>query len=176
VNPLPFFRRLWPVRRLTLRMIRSDIETRYRGSLLGVLWAFVNPLFMLLLCTFVFGVILEAMACGCPVVCTDADGNMDFCRDGENCLIVPKDDPLALARALERVLADPRRQEDLRQQGFATAQRYSWALTVDRLEEFFRPLASQRAAIPENRWTTGGSPPPGSATGPRTRPGERGRE
>ena len=31
--------------------------------------------------------ILEAMAAGAAVVCTDADGNRDFCRDGENCLM-----------------------------------------------------------------------------------------
>ena len=31
--------------------------------------------------------ILEAMATGGAVVCTDADGNRDFCADGENCLI-----------------------------------------------------------------------------------------
>ena len=31
---------------------------------------------------------LEAMATGAPVVCTDAHGNRDFCRDGENCLMV----------------------------------------------------------------------------------------
>ena len=30
---------------------------------------------------------LEAMATGCAVVCTDAHGNRDFCRDGENCLM-----------------------------------------------------------------------------------------
>ncbi len=60
MNPLLFFRRLWPVRGLTLKMIRRDIETRYRGSFLGVLWAFVNPLVMLLLYTLVFGVIMRA--------------------------------------------------------------------------------------------------------------------
>ena len=31
--------------------------------------------------------VLEAMATGIPVVCTDAHGNRDFCRDGENCLM-----------------------------------------------------------------------------------------
>lgn len=60
MNPLLFFRRLWPVRGLALKMIRRDIETRYRGSFLGVLWAFLNPMVMLLLYTFVFGVIMRS--------------------------------------------------------------------------------------------------------------------
>ena len=35
--------------------------------------------------------LLEAMAAGTPVVSTDAHGNRDFCRDGENCLIADAD-------------------------------------------------------------------------------------
>ncbi|HLA76540.1 MAG TPA: ABC transporter permease [Vicinamibacteria bacterium] len=66
MNPLLFFRRLWPVRGLALKMIRRDIETRYRGSFLGVLWAFLNPLVMLLLYTLVFGVIMKARWPGDP--------------------------------------------------------------------------------------------------------------
>ena len=89
--------------------------------------------------------ILEAMACGCPVVCTDADGNMDFCRDGENCLIVPQGDPAGLAGALERVLADALLQERLREGGFATAKQYSWNAAIDKLETFFKGLAASGA-------------------------------
>jgi glycosyltransferase involved in cell wall biosynthesis len=36
--------------------------------------------------------ILEAMAAGCPVICTDAHGNRDFSFDGKNCLMVEQDD------------------------------------------------------------------------------------
>ena len=46
---------------------------------------------------------LEAMASGTPVVCTDAHGNRDFCRDGENCLM-PAAEPAAVSAALARVL------------------------------------------------------------------------
>lgn len=60
MNPFGLVRRLWPVRGLALRMIRRDIETRYRGSFLGVMWAFFNPLIMLLLYTFVFGVVMRS--------------------------------------------------------------------------------------------------------------------
>jgi len=38
--------------------IKRDILIRYRGSFLGILWSFLNPLFLLLLYTFVFSVIL----------------------------------------------------------------------------------------------------------------------
>jgi glycosyltransferase involved in cell wall biosynthesis len=89
--------------------------------------------------------ILEAMACGCPVVCTDADGNMDFCRDGENCLIVPKDDERALARTLERLLGDRDLRERLRQGGLATTGRYTWDAATDRLEAFYRDVARGQA-------------------------------
>jgi lipopolysaccharide transport system permease protein len=45
---------------LTLTLIRRGVEQRYRGSALGVLWAFLTPLLMLLVFTFVFGVIFQS--------------------------------------------------------------------------------------------------------------------
>ena len=41
-------------------MTRRGIEMRYRGSLLGVLWSFVQPLMMLCVYTFVFSVVFKA--------------------------------------------------------------------------------------------------------------------
>ncbi|TSC72662.1 MAG: hypothetical protein G01um101438_379 [Parcubacteria group bacterium Gr01-1014_38] len=89
--------------------------------------------------------ILEAMACGCPVVCTSADGNVDFCRDGYNCLIVPQDDAAALVRMLEVLLRDKRLQEKLRQGGYETVSRYRNDHLVDRLETFYLQLAETYA-------------------------------
>jgi lipopolysaccharide transport system permease protein len=45
---------------LTLTLTRRGIQQRYRGSVLGVLWAFLTPLFMLFVFTFVFGVIFQS--------------------------------------------------------------------------------------------------------------------
>jgi lipopolysaccharide transport system permease protein len=36
------------------------VEARYRGSLLGVVWSFITPLFMLAVFTFVFAIVLRA--------------------------------------------------------------------------------------------------------------------
>lgn len=52
-------------------------------------------------------VLLEAMACGRPVVTTDAPGCRDCVRDGDNGLLVPVKDAGALAAAVSRLLEDP---------------------------------------------------------------------
>jgi lipopolysaccharide transport system permease protein len=44
-------------RRLIGQLARRDVEGRYRGSSLGLLWSFVTPLVMLAVYTFVFGVV-----------------------------------------------------------------------------------------------------------------------
>jgi glycosyltransferase involved in cell wall biosynthesis len=52
-------------------------------------------------------VIQEALALGTPVVSTDVTGIPEVVRDGETGLQVPQWDSLALAGAIERLLADP---------------------------------------------------------------------
>ncbi len=49
---------IFQYRELLWSFIKRDMLTRYRGSFLGIMWSFLNPLFMLLLYTFVFSVIL----------------------------------------------------------------------------------------------------------------------
>ena len=49
---------------LLRELVRRDLESRYRGSLLGFIWAFVNPLWQLALYTFVFSFILRVPLAG----------------------------------------------------------------------------------------------------------------
>lgn len=84
--------------------------------------------------------LLEAMAAGAPVVCTDAHGNRDFCRDGENCLMV-EDDPAAVSRALERLLRDAELRGRLAAEGRRTAEEYAWPGLLDRIESFYEEVA-----------------------------------
>ena len=54
------FTSLWRNRELILASTRREIQGRYRGSFLGLLWSFLNPLFMLAVYTFVFSVVFKA--------------------------------------------------------------------------------------------------------------------
>jgi lipopolysaccharide transport system permease protein len=53
-------RRLWHYHSLIWELVKRDLSQRYRGSFLGLLWSFIVPLFMLLIYTFVFGVIFKS--------------------------------------------------------------------------------------------------------------------
>jgi phosphatidylinositol alpha-1,6-mannosyltransferase len=67
---------------------------------------------------------LEAMASGRPVLATGAGGSAEFLRHGENCLLFsPREDPRALAAAVERLAGDAALRARLREGGFATAER-----------------------------------------------------
>ncbi len=44
---------------LFLQMLKRDVQKRYRGSQLGFLWAFFYPILMLLVYTFVFGMVMN---------------------------------------------------------------------------------------------------------------------
>jgi rhamnosyl/mannosyltransferase len=55
-----------------------------------------------------FGIVqIEAMACGTPVICTELHTGTSYVnRDGETGLVVPPNDPPALAAAISRLLGD----------------------------------------------------------------------
>jgi lipopolysaccharide transport system permease protein len=60
LNPVDLLRSLWRHRNLIFQFTRREVESRYRGSFLGLFWSFVNPLTTLLIYTFAFGVVLHS--------------------------------------------------------------------------------------------------------------------
>jgi len=47
-------------RAVIAQLVQREIVGRYRGSFLGLLWSFLNPLLMLTIYTFVFGVVFKS--------------------------------------------------------------------------------------------------------------------
>ena len=51
---------LYQYREMIVSLVRKDLKGRYKGSVLGFLWTFINPLLQLLVYTMVFSVILKS--------------------------------------------------------------------------------------------------------------------
>ena len=51
---------LWRHRSLLNALVHREVVGRYRGSVMGILWSFFNPVFMLAVYTFVFSVVFKA--------------------------------------------------------------------------------------------------------------------
>jgi glycosyltransferase involved in cell wall biosynthesis len=64
-------------------------------------------------------VLVEAAACGRPVVTTDNVGCRDITADGQTGLVAPVNDPVALADALERLIRDVPLRDRLRRNAYA---------------------------------------------------------
>jgi ABC-type polysaccharide/polyol phosphate export permease len=51
-------RQLLRHRALIQSLVARELKARYRGSMLGVLWSFINPLLLLSIYTFVFTTVM----------------------------------------------------------------------------------------------------------------------
>ena len=60
VSPREMAASLWRHRSLVAALVQREVVGRYRGSIIGILWSFVNPILMLLVYTFVFSVVFKA--------------------------------------------------------------------------------------------------------------------
>lgn len=72
--------------------------------------------------------VLEAMACGAPVACSNASSLPEVA--GDAALLFDPTDPAAIAAAIAHALSDASLRDDLRQRGLVQAARFSWAETA----------------------------------------------
>jgi phosphatidyl-myo-inositol alpha-mannosyltransferase len=80
-----------------------------------------------------FGVtLLEAMACGTPLVVSDNVGFRSVLADGTEGIIVPDDDPQTWADTTIGLIEDPARRFAMSQAGLAKAMGFAWPRVADR--------------------------------------------
>ncbi len=80
--------------------------------------------------------VLEAMACGVPVVTTSGSAPEEIAADAA--LLVPPRSPEALREAIARVLTDKPLIADLRRRSVARARTFTWARTAEATLEVYR--------------------------------------
>lgn len=90
-------------------------------------------------------VALEAMATGCPVVAARVGGVPEIVRPEREGLLVPPEDPEALAEALARALDDPALRRRLGERAHRTARRYDLPAAGPRLERIYRRVLAEHA-------------------------------
>jgi glycosyltransferase involved in cell wall biosynthesis len=87
-------------------------------------------------------VVIEAWAAGRPVVAAASVGPRVLVADGDNGLLVPIDDPAALAAALARIASDGALRERLAAGGRAAYEAaFTEAVVVARYQDFFAKIA-----------------------------------
>lgn len=86
--------------------------------------------------------VLEAMTCGAAIVTTNNGGNMDFIEDGKNALIIEKDNVEDIVKKVEIILKDKDLKESLVKNGVEESARYSWDITISKIEKYYREIAN----------------------------------
>ena len=96
--------------------------------------------------------ILEAAACGLPVVASPTGGPKEILEQCGNGFLVDVEDPVAIADALKKIIADQPLWEKFSANGIiATNQLYSWSAHTNKymriIEELFQRKGSEKAVF-----------------------------
>ena len=152
-------------RELLGNLFRRDLQAKYRGSALGVLWTIANPVMLMGVYLLVFGVVWKSpfatgghyplfLLTGLALWTFFAAAVQSSTRsmlDNANLIrmtrfprqLVPPEDPVALRGAIERVLGDP---ELARSLGSAARARVERANTSPGFAERLAPLLRSAAS------------------------------
>jgi phosphatidylinositol alpha-mannosyltransferase len=95
-----------------------------------------------------FGIVLlESMAAGTPIVCSDIHGYKGVVRRGREGLLVPPRNPKAIAASVAKLLRDDELRAQMSAEGIRRADEFSWERVTAKVDDYYgfviRRLAAQ---------------------------------
>lgn len=100
-----------------------------------------NSIFMSNSLTEGFGLVsVEAMLCGCALVCTDIAGHKEYAIDGETALLVEPKNPVDMAEKMTYLINNGDERVRLAKQGYGYVQRFSWDSSVKKMDKLITQL------------------------------------
>ena len=84
--------------------------------------------------------LFDYMAAGVPIVASDLPTVREVLTDGDNALLVPPEDPRALAAAVRRLLVNPGLADRLRRTAYDQVRAYTWDARAARIIESLERL------------------------------------
>ncbi len=88
--------------------------------------------------------LLEAMACGAPVVATNIDGHRDAVKEGVNGFLVETGDPKKLAEKIIWLLDNPRASESFGKKSTEIAKGFSWQSAAKMYSDLYKEVLKRK--------------------------------
>lgn len=84
--------------------------------------------------------VMEAMACGLPIVASAIRGNTDLIDDGRGGFLVASDDAAGFADAIRKIMAEPEIREQMKRYNLKKIQNYSIEAVSNQMAELYRSV------------------------------------
>jgi glycosyltransferase involved in cell wall biosynthesis len=94
-------------------------------------------------------VLIEALACGTPIVCCRRRPMSDIC--GDAAVLFDGENPEDIAARILEVVSDPTRREDLSRRALERAKRFSWRQGAEKVHDLIQSLAPHAAMGDRNQ-------------------------
>ena len=88
--------------------------------------------------------LLEAMATGTPIIASNVLGTRNIIKDNYNGLLV-KPTPKGIAKAIEKLTANPKLRQRLAKNGLKEVKKYSWNKIVKQTEDVYKEVLEEHA-------------------------------
>lgn len=88
-----------------------------------------------------FGLVsVEAMACGCALICTEIAGHKEYAIDGQTALLVEPENSIQLAEKIEFLIKDDVYRKELAKRGSDSVKIFSWTSAIAKMDKLIIDL------------------------------------